>query len=238
VPTAAQLGGDFSAQLTTTALGTDCLGRTIYQGAIYNPYSLSNCPGGGQVRDPYPGNIIPTSGPGAIDTLANKFATGNYWPAPKNAGGQFNFNTTASAATTSNEWGIRIDHNINANNRIYGQFSNKHEGKVQTPAFYGNDVAGPYVFDPNNRMFGVLGYSHVFSPTLVLSGELFFIRNPGGNVVQGYPVQTIHARAASPTRCLDSTISAGSVWEHIRREFFLCSLGGDTKLRRSQLPAE
>jgi hypothetical protein len=187
VPTAAQLGGDFSAQLTTTALGTDCLGRTIYQGAIYNPYSLSNCPGGGQVRDPYPGNIIPTSGPGAIDTLANKFATGNYWPAPKNAGGQFNFNTTASAATTSNEWGIRIDHNINANNRIYGQFSNKHEGKVQTPAFYGNDVAGPYVFDPNNRMFGVLGYSHVFSPTLVLSGELFFIRNPGGNVVQGYP---------------------------------------------------
>ena len=92
-----------------------------------------------------------------------------------------------SAPTTSNEWGIRIDHNINANNRIYGQFSNKHEGKVQTGAFYGNDVAGPYVFDPNNRMFGVLGYSHVFSPTFVLTSNLFFIRNPGGNVVQGYP---------------------------------------------------
>ena len=44
VPTAAQLGGDFSAQLTTTSLGTDCLGRTIYQGAIYNPYSLSHLP--------------------------------------------------------------------------------------------------------------------------------------------------------------------------------------------------
>jgi hypothetical protein len=187
VPTTAQLGGDFSAQLTTTSLGTDCLGRTIYQGAIYNPYSLSNCPGGGQVRNPYPGNIIPTSGTGAIDALANKFATGNYWPAPKNQGGQFNFNTTASAQTTSNEWGIRIDHNINANNRIYGQFSNKHEGKVQTSAFYGNDVAGPYVFDPNNRMFGVLGYSHVFTPTFVLTSNLFFIRNPGGNVVQGYP---------------------------------------------------
>ena len=139
------------------------------------------------MRNPYPGNIIPTSGTGAIDALANKFATGNYWPAPKNQGGQFNFNTTASAQTTSNEWGIRIDHNINANNRIYGQFSNKHEGKVQTSAFYGNDVAGPYVFDPNNRMFGVLGYSHVFTPTFVLTSNLFFIRNPGGNVVQGYP---------------------------------------------------
>ena len=187
VPTTAQLGGDFSAELTTTVLGTDCLGRPVYQGAIYNPYSLGTCPDGSVVRNPYPGNVIPTSGPGAIDPLANKFATGNYWPAPKNPGSEFNFNTTAAAQTTSNEWGIRIDHNFNANNRIYGQFSNKHEGKVQTSAFYGNDVAGPYVFDPNNRMFGVLGFSHVFSPTFVMSSELFFIRNPGGNVVQGYP---------------------------------------------------
>jgi hypothetical protein len=188
VPTQAQLGGDFSSQLTSTLLGMDCLGRPIYQGAIYNPYSLSTCPNGSVVRNPYPGNIIPTAGVGAIDALANKFATGHYWPAPKNPGGGFNFNTTVNAPTTSNEWGIRIDHNINANNRIYGQFSNKHEGKVQTGAFYGpDDVAGPYVFDPNNRMFGVLGYSHVFSPTFVLSSELFFIRNPGGNVVQGYP---------------------------------------------------
>ena len=188
VPTAAQLGGDFSSELTTTSLGSDCLGRTIYQGAIYNPYSLGTCPDGSAVRNPYPGNIIPTSGVGGIDALANKFATGNYWPAPKNPGGSYNFNTTANAPTTSNEWGIRIDHNINANNRIYGQFSNKHEGKVQTGAFYGpNDVAGPYVFDPNNRMFGVLGYTHVFGPTFVLTSELFFIRNPGGNVVQGYP---------------------------------------------------
>ena len=181
VPTTAQLGGDFSSSLTSTSLGVDCLGRTIFAGAIYNPYSLSNCPSGGVVRNPYPGNKITN-----IDPLASKFATGNYWPTAKNPGGGFNFNTTASAPTTSNEWGIRIDHNINANNRIYGQFSNKHEGKVQTGAFYGNDVAGPYVFDPNNRMFGVLGFSHVFSPTLVLSSTLFFIRNPGGNIVQGY----------------------------------------------------
>ena len=182
VPTSDELGGNFSALLTTTSLGTDCLGRTIYQGQIYNPYSVESCPGGGVVRDPYVGNIITN-----IDPLANKFATGNYWPAPKNPGGGYNFNTTASALTSSNEWGIRIDHNINANNRIYGQFSNKHEGKVQTSAFYGNDIAGPYNYDPNNRMFGVLGYSHVFTPTFVLTSSLFFIRNPGGNNVQGYP---------------------------------------------------
>src|SRR6185503_13359707 len=67
VPTADQLAGNFSSQLTTTSLGIDCLGRTIYKGAIYNPYSLSACPGGGTVRNPYPNNIIPATGTGGID---------------------------------------------------------------------------------------------------------------------------------------------------------------------------
>jgi len=194
VPTAAELGqngngADFSAELTTKVLGTDCAGNPIYQGAIYNPYSTAPCPSGtGYYRTAYKGNIIPKTGVGAIDALANKFATGNYWPAPAHGGAGFNFYSAVVAATTSNEWGIRIDHNFNANNRIYGQFSNKHEGKVQTGAFYGpTDIAGPYNYDPNNRMFGVLGYSHVFTPTFVLTGDLFFIRNPGGNRVQGYP---------------------------------------------------
>ncbi len=186
VPTAAQLAGDFSAQLTSTVLGTDCLGRPIFAGAIYNPYTSRSC-GTGFIRDPYAGNIIPTTGPGAIDALASKFATGNYWPGPVNPGGGFNFNPTATQATSSNEWGIRIDHNVSEKTRLYGQFSNKHEGKVGEAEFYGSaDVAGPGLFDPNNRMFGVLGGSHVFSPTFVLSSNLFFVRNTGGNHVQGF----------------------------------------------------
>lgn len=35
-------------------------------------------------------------------------------------------------------------------------------------------------------MFAVLGGSHIFSPTFVLSGTLFFSRYTGGNIVQGY----------------------------------------------------
>jgi hypothetical protein len=209
VPTTAELGlsgngADFSSELTTNlakdsgGFTTDALCRPVYAGAIYNPYTsrsvTATCATAhntvGQtvsIRDPYPGNKIPTTGVGAIDALANKFATGKYWPAPQNGGAGFNFYSSVSAPTTSNEWGIRIDHNISANDRIYGQFSNKHEGKVQTGAFYGNDIAGPYNYDPNNRMFGVLGYSHVFTPTFVLTSSLFFIRNPGGNRVQGFP---------------------------------------------------
>ena len=174
---------------------------------------------GGQtvsIRDPYPGNKIPTTGVGAIDALANKFATGNYWPAPKNPGGGYNFNTTATAPTSSNEWGIRIDQNINANNRIYGQFSNKHEGKVQTAAFYGNDVAGPYANDPNNRMFGVLGYSHVFTPTLVLTSDLVLHSLcRGANVVQGFPFKPSSLGLPGHPRFVDAAVSADSIWEHL-----------------------
>src|SRR5205823_2452380 len=54
----------------------------------------------------------------------------------------------------------------------------------------------------------------------------------------GLPVQTLHARAAGPTRYVDSSVSAGSVWKHLWRQFILCSAWGNTKLRRSELPAE
>ena len=86
VPTTAQLGGDFSSELTTKQVGTDALCRPIYQGAIYNPYTsrsvVATCGTAnntvGQtvyIRDPYPGNNIPATGPGAIDALAEKFAS-------------------------------------------------------------------------------------------------------------------------------------------------------------------
>ncbi len=195
VPTTAQEGGDFSSQLTTNLIGTDALGRPIYAGAIYNPYTTrqvlaTSGPNAGQmvtIRDPYPGNVIPTTGVGSIDALADKFASGSYWPAPANPGGGFNFNTTASQATSSNEYGFRIDHNFNTNNRIYGRWSQKYETKSGTAALYGaNDIAGPEVFNPDNRYSISLGGSHVFSPTFVMTGNIEYSRWVEGNNTQSF----------------------------------------------------
>ena len=140
VPTSAQESGDFSSELTTTVLGHRCVGQAHLCRRDLQP--LHHQAGSGHlrskrgqmvtIRDPYPGNIIPTTGVGAIDALAAKFASGNYWPAPANPGGGFNFNTTASQATSSNEYGIRVDHNFNANTRIYGRWSQKFETKSGT----------------------------------------------------------------------------------------------------------
>src|SRR5579859_1410899 len=62
--------GDFSQMLNPafsgqaqagTPVGTDALGRPVVFGAIYDPASTRNGPNGSVIRDPFPGNIIPTS---------------------------------------------------------------------------------------------------------------------------------------------------------------------------------
>src|SRR5438876_1591698 len=54
--------GDFSALLTTNRVGTDALGRPIFAGQIFNP-ATTRLVNGVAVRDPYPGNVIPSGDP-------------------------------------------------------------------------------------------------------------------------------------------------------------------------------
>ncbi len=112
VPTSAEEGGDFSALLGGASEGTDYLGRPIYSGEVYNPFStrqvtcggVDNGPGGTgnpvncgagiaagtteYIRDPVSGNATTGLGVtnvipgGLIDTIAGGIATGHYWPAP------------------------------------------------------------------------------------------------------------------------------------------------------------
>src|ERR1700730_5253371 len=61
-PTDAFKAGDFSSLLTTNQIGTDALGRPVFQGEIFDP-STTRTVGGVPVRDPFPGNIIPPGDP-------------------------------------------------------------------------------------------------------------------------------------------------------------------------------
>jgi hypothetical protein len=54
--------GDFSALLTNTQIGTDALGRPIFQGQIFDP-STTRMVGNIPVRDPFPNNAIPADHP-------------------------------------------------------------------------------------------------------------------------------------------------------------------------------
>jgi hypothetical protein len=191
VPTDKERSGDFSQLLggqEVDSKGTpvvDALGRPVLAGAIYNPFSTRPITGGtvdrvtglpvtglapgttGYIRDPFPGNVLPTS---VIDTIAAKIAAGGYWPKATSAGLVNNFASAAAAAAHANEYSVRIDHNFSERDRITGRWSQKYESKINSPTYYGaSDPGGPGVTAPNNRYSANVGYNHVFSPTFDMS---------------------------------------------------------------------
>ncbi|HYP06949.1 MAG TPA: TonB-dependent receptor [Bryobacteraceae bacterium] len=106
VPTAAMRNGDFSSLL---ALGSR------YQ--IYDPYSTVPVENGRFSRQPVPGNIIPQS---RINPAARAIAS--LWDAPNQPGtvdGTNNYQKGKNAQDTYWNHIVRIDHNINEQQRFY-----------------------------------------------------------------------------------------------------------------------
>ena len=213
LPTTAERGGDFSALLGAQA-GTDYLGRPIFAGEIYNPFSTRQVPCGGTdtvtgnhvtcpagattefIRDPVSGNISTGLGvtnliPAALmDTIAGNIAAANYWPTP-GAGLAGNFTATGPAAEHSNEYSGRVDYNIDDSNRLYARWSQKFQTKTNTPDFYGpDDPAGPGLLNPNNRYSVNVGLNHIFNPTFTMNLNFGVNRHVEQATGQGFGFQT------------------------------------------------
>jgi Carboxypeptidase regulatory-like domain/TonB dependent receptor len=211
MPSSAERTGNFSALLGGQA-GTDYLGRPIYTGEIYNPFStrqvacggvdsvtgdkVSNCPAGATteyIRDPISGNI--TSGAGVtniipsadLDSIAKSIASGNYWPSPSTNALFNNFTAASAAGAHSNEYSIRIDYNLSNNDRFWSRWSQKYEQKINEPTYYGaSDEGGPGVVAPNNRYSAMVGYSHIFNPTFAMSANLGVNRHVEQSTTQSF----------------------------------------------------
>jgi len=195
VPTAAERNGDFSA-LLGGQIGTDGLGRPIYSGAIYNPYTTRTITAGqvdpttglvalssGTIRDPFTGNMIPKA---MWDKLGTSLLT--YWPNPTN-GAQFN-NFVVNAASPSQQDGytIRVDQNISDKSRLFARWSQKFEYKTGDVALYGpSDPGGPGVLNGDNRWDMGVGYTRTMSQTMVMSLNFGWNRWVETNVAQGNP---------------------------------------------------
>jgi hypothetical protein len=144
VPTPAEVGGDFSAFLSSTVTGVvDCKGNPTYQGEIFDPTQA-------ETSSPYNGGPcslpIGTTGPNYTGTPTNKFTnpggTGtaidplgqelaNLFPAPN-----VNINTLQAAGNylsepkrseTENKFDIRIDDTLTNKDNFFARYS------------YGND---------------------------------------------------------------------------------------------------
>jgi hypothetical protein len=179
VPTAAERGGDFSAILTTTPIGTNpCTGATVYAGQIFNPASTSANASGTPCRTAaYPNNMIPTSqlNPAAQNVLS-------YVPEPNLPGLQNNLSFRASFPTTNTTYTVRIDQNLGTYDKIFASYDTRENTLLTGPL-----PALPNPVDPNSWLqdfvthYGRFGWDHTFSPSVLNHLNLGYSRFNSNN---------------------------------------------------------
>jgi hypothetical protein len=175
VPSAAEMGGDFSADP-----------------AIYNPYtSIVNAQGVLVSRQQFPGNVIPTGTtnlcppqPTCINASAYLIAKTLY-PAPNLAPGVIpgaNYLQVAPNVETADQWSARVDHQFGQKDTFYGRFSN-----------WRDDLSAPtglpaltFVSDRND-IDGVVSETHVFNPSTLLTVRFGVLRNNDPQLILGPP---------------------------------------------------
>lgn len=171
VPTSSELGGDFSDLLTnqqavdptTKQPVFDALGRPVMVGQIYNPYSTRQAPNGQLVRDPFPGNIVPSNmlNAQALAYLQAWYPKPNFGP----GGNSFpNFATSSSQVISSDQFGVRIDHTFANNDTLHGAFYYSQPSET----FPTSLLTGANTSKNHARVISV-GYTHLFSPTVLAS---------------------------------------------------------------------
>jgi hypothetical protein len=196
VPTQAMRSGDFSA-LLGPQIGTDALGRPVYSGQVYNPFTTRQVTAGqvdpvtgltatqsGFIRDPFAGNMIPSD---MINSVSENLL--QYWPNPTNSSTLVN-NYTASgpAPVGADSYTVRVDHTISDKSRMFVRWSQKREFKQLAGELFGaNDIGGPGTVAPDNRWDWGFNYNRVFNPTLVMSVNLGWNRWVEGRKPQGVP---------------------------------------------------
>jgi Carboxypeptidase regulatory-like domain len=137
VPIPAFRNGDFSALLNTAnQVGTDALGRPIFDGQIFNPATTRQVTKGvvdsitgltasatGFVRDPFAGNIIPANDPLRSSVAAKLIPL---WPQPDRPGLAFNVAGNPAGDQTwildAKTWLARIDHQFTPNFKMSHSF--------------------------------------------------------------------------------------------------------------------
>jgi hypothetical protein len=186
VPDSNFLNGNFS-EILGAQQGVDDLGRPIYAGQVYDPRSAhmitagqvdpqtgltavnndKQCDPSCYIRNPIPGNMLSNLSGYAPDPVGAKLVS--YYPKATKAGLSNNLIVSASAPAVSNEYLIRVDHNISNSARAYFRYSYKSETKTGSAANWGDDPAGPGNQRPNNRWGMWAGLSQVFSPTFTMN---------------------------------------------------------------------
>jgi hypothetical protein len=164
VPTLDQRAGNFSATRAAN-------GQVIQ---IFDPETTRVVAGGAYLRDPFPGNSIPSY---RVDPVSRKML--DYWIKPNLPGdsvtGINNFIANESESYGVDQVNGRIDHSFSAKNRLFGRFS-WNSSLVIPPNIYGNVAnpsSGPQLFTQRNF---AMNDTHGFTPRLFATFRVGFTR--------------------------------------------------------------
>ncbi|HXA07570.1 MAG TPA: TonB-dependent receptor [Bryobacteraceae bacterium] len=209
VPTAAEIGGNFSG-LLGSQVGTDALGRPVYQGEIFDPASTTMV-NGNVVRNPFQGNIIPAS---RLDSIAHNAAA--LYPAPTVAGATANnYNFNAPGKDTIDQMDARVDYNISNRQQIFGRFSLSQRTRFQSPPLPGLADGGNY--STGNYFEGTrgaaIGHTFTISPSMVNELRIGFNRNHYRDNIPSYGQNYPPAGLAVPGVPDNSTVNGLTLFQ-------------------------
>jgi hypothetical protein len=171
VPTALQRQGDFS-QTRTLVGGNPALIN------IADPLTTRPNPAGtGSIRDLFPGNRIPLD---RFDTVARNAL--RFFPEANQPGvpvtEQNNFYNAGSAAVDTNNFDVRIDHNLSDRQRIFGRYSYRRSFDGPPQLFPGETGIAEGRINLNDwGTNAVLDYANTLNATTIFNARLAFARN-------------------------------------------------------------
>jgi hypothetical protein len=168
VPTPAMRAGDFSAILGTTSLGTDPLGRAIYQNAIYDWRTARNIvtSSGSTVSiwDPFPGNKLPSA---VLDPAAVKIQ--NFIPAPDSGNNNLTNNWTSHGVANSLTYipSVKIDFALSSRSKLSGYWSRNSSDQLALSDGLPAEITGsvPTQFTSHTVR---INYDYTLKPTMLL----------------------------------------------------------------------
>ncbi len=177
VPTAAQRASGFTNFSDLIALQsgtrTDALGRTFPLGTVFDPATTRSIGNGQYVRDPFPGNTIPSNrlDPNAVKLLG-------LFPAPTGPGLYGNYNVNRNSTTDVNAFDTRVDEYFSTKDQVFGRYSWSRSPSFIPAPFTGYaDGGGFNAGDQNVDTQGAaLSYTHSFTPTFVNEARIGFNR--------------------------------------------------------------
>jgi hypothetical protein len=128
-PVAEFYQGDFSRLLGAATGQTDAMGRPVYRGAIYDPLTFSQLPGGRWIGQPFEGNRIPVARFSQVSQRLNSILQKSYLPTERDASGLAPLVNNASAPVSQQPqfdyymFSAKGDQIISSRQKLSGSYS-------------------------------------------------------------------------------------------------------------------